>query len=105
MTSATRSGRWSRIVFAAAFVCSALTAVVTVGFFVLGVADGSVSSANIGLWSALLAVVLASVLAGHALHARAQVGAAIVVLAVTAVPGIFAALFMLLAIVLHPRWN
>lgn len=105
MTPTTTPGPWGRRLFLAAFACSALTTLVAVAFFLIGLADGSVSSFNIGLWLALLSGMALSLWAGHALRARARVGLAIAALAVTAVPGVLAALFVLLILVLQPRWN
>lgn len=92
-------------VFKAALVCSALTSLVAIAFFVIGVGDGSVSSFNLGLWLTLLAVVGASLGGGWMLRARGKVKLAVAALAVTAVPGLIAALFILLLVVLQPRWN
>ena len=91
--------------FAATFACSALTTLVAVTFFFIGVADGSVSSFNLALWIGLLSVMGASLWAGFALRARGRTGWAIAALAVTAVPGVLAALFLLLVLVTQPRWN
>lgn len=93
------------LAYRAAFVCSALTALVAAAFFVMGIGDGSVSSFNIVLWLALLSVMGLSLWAGHALHARGKTGLAMAALAVTAVPGVLAALFLLLVLVTQPRWN
>lgn len=83
----------------------ALVAAVFVVFFFIGIADGSVSSFNAGLW-ALVLLALGGVVGGSlwlrkAGHAKA--GAALAW--VLAVPGLFAILFMVLLIVLQPRWN
>ena len=100
----TPSRRGHRL-FLVALVCSALTVVVAAVFFVIGLADGSVSSFNIGLWLGLLSVMFLSLWAGHLLYARSKVALAIAALAVTAVPGVLAALSVLLILVLQPRWN
>jgi hypothetical protein len=94
-----------RALYTAFFVCSALTCAVALCFFVIGLADGSVSSFNMGLWLALLAVMGLSLGGGRALRARGRSGLAIAALAVTAVPGLLAALFLLLVLVTQPRWN
>lgn len=96
-----RSQRWYR----GLFLCSALTVSVLVYFFVVGLADGSVSSFNLVLWLALLSVSALSLGGAHALQARSRTGLAMVALAVTAVPGLLAALFVLLLLVTQPRWN
>ncbi|MDP3288783.1 MAG: hypothetical protein Q8M64_10775 [Methyloversatilis sp.] len=105
MTTSTTSCIRGRVVFLATSVCSALTTFVAVVFFVVGIGDGSVSSFNLVLWLGLLSVMALSLWAGYALHARGRVVLAIAALAVTALPGILATLFVLLAIVTQPRWN
>lgn len=105
MTTGSTSGSRGRIFFLATFVCSALTTVAAAAFFVIGLGDGSVSSFNLALWLALLSAMGLSLWAGYALHARERVTLAIAALAVTAVPGILAALFVLLLLVTQPRWN
>lgn len=47
-----------RTVSLLALVCSAITSLVLLSFFLVGLADGSVSSFNMGLWLVLLAVLL-----------------------------------------------
>ena len=94
-----------RLIFVATFVCSALTTVVAVTFFVIGVGDGSVSSFNLALWLGLLSAMGLSLWGGHALRARGRSSLAIAALAVTAVPGVFAALFILLVLITQPHWN
>jgi hypothetical protein len=88
-----------------ALVCSALTSVVLVAFFAIGLADGSVSSFNMALWLVLLAVAGASVWAGHLLRSRNRFLAATAALSITAVPGLLAGFFLLLVLVTQPRWN
>ena len=105
MNKDTTPGRRSRIVFMVLFVCSALTCAVAGTFFVIGIGDGTVSSFNIGLWSALLSVMGLSLWAGHALRAKGKPALAIAALAITAVPGLVAALFVLLLLVTQPNWQ
>ena len=94
-----------RLIFVSIFVCSALTTMVAVAFFVIGVGDGSVSSFNLTLWLALLSAMSLSLWGGYALRVRGRSRLAIAALAVTAVPGVFAALFILLVLITQPRWN
>jgi hypothetical protein len=94
-----------RFAYTAMFACSVLTCVVVVVFFFIGLGDGSVSSFNLGLWLVLLCVSGLSLWAGHALHAREKHVLALVALAVTAVPGVLAGLFLLLILITQPRWN
>ena len=87
------------------FVVAALTAAVVVVFFVIGIADGSVSSFNIVLWLGILAATAAILLLGRYLHSRGRPGLASAVLAILAVPGLLYGLFLLLVVVTQPRWN
>jgi hypothetical protein len=82
-----------------------LVALVVVYFFIVGLADGSVSSFNMSLWLGLLAVVAAVVGGGWILDANGKRGAAIAVLLILAVPGVLYALFILLIVIAQPRWN
>lgn len=85
--------------------CSLAVDAIAAWFFVIGLADGSVSSSNIGLWLALLAVLSVVFAAARALRARGRTGRAIAVLSVVAVPGLLGGLFVLLILVTQPRWN
>jgi hypothetical protein len=82
-----------------------LVALVVVYFFVIGLADGSVSSFNMNLWLGLLAAVAATIGGGWLLNANGRRGAAIAVLSILAVPGVLYGLFVLLVIIAQPRWN
>ncbi|MEZ5810911.1 MAG: hypothetical protein R3D45_05785 [Rhizobiaceae bacterium] len=81
-------------------------AALVVGYFLLeGLADGSVSSFNGGLWAGLVAAVIA-VLAGGMLLKRAnRTALANVVLAILAVPAIFYVLFFAAIVLTVDRWN
>lgn len=93
------------IVYRGTFVAAALTAAVIVVFFVVGIADGSVSSFNIVLWLGILAATAAVLLVGRHLRSRGRPGLASAVLAILAVPGLLYGLFLLLVIIAEPRWN
>ena len=83
----------------------ALVAAVFVAFFFIGLADGSVSSFNAGLWAMVL-LALGAIIGGSLWLRKAGHGKAAAALAwVLAVPGLFAILFMVLLVVLQPRWN
>ena len=82
-----------------------LVALVVVYFFVIGLADGSVSSFNMNLWLGLLAAVAGTIGGGWLLNAKGRRGVAIAVLSILAVPGVLYGLFVLLVIVAQPRWN
>jgi hypothetical protein len=85
--------------------CSIVVAAFAVAFFVIGVADGSVSTFNIGIWVVLLAAVAAVLWAGTFLRSRGKTALAVMVLAIAAVPGLLAVLFLLLVLVTEQRWN
>jgi hypothetical protein len=87
------------------FVFDALLALVILYFFVIGMADGSVSTDNMSLWLGILmglAVVLGG---GWILSARGQRAAAIVLLMILAMPGFLYGLFILAIVIFQPRWN
>jgi hypothetical protein len=87
------------------FVFDALLALVILYFFVIGMADGSVSADNMSLWLGILmglAVVLGG---GWILTARRQRAAAIVLLMILAMPGFLYGLFILAIVIFQPRWN
>ena len=87
------------------FGIDAAAALVILYFFFVGLADGSVSSFNGGLWTVILAGVAAIIGGGVAFNANGRRGAAIAVLMVLAVPGVLFGLFVLAMVVLQPRWN
>ena len=88
-----------------AFGAATLVAAVTVSFFFIGIADGSVSAFNIGLWIGLLVGIGAVLFAAHHLHARGYSKIAIALLAVPALPGLLYALFLAVALLSGARWN
>jgi hypothetical protein len=93
------------MIYRLCFAVAAAVVTVAIYFFAIGIADGSVSSFNILLWLVML-VCLGSVLAGgYGLNANGQRRTATALLAVLAVPGILAAIFILALIVFQPRWN
>jgi hypothetical protein len=75
------------------------------GFFLAGLADGSVSSFNIGLWLILLAGVAVIIGGGVALNANGRPRLASAVLAILAWPGFLVGLFFLAVLLLPGRWN
>ncbi|HEV2866396.1 MAG TPA: osmoprotectant transporter permease [Allosphingosinicella sp.] len=80
-------------------------AAIVIFFFAWGVSDGTVSADNIVLWLMILGVVAAVLWGALSLKARGQTLAASLVLLVLALPGGFAGLFILAALILQPRWN
>lgn len=83
----------------------AVAAAVILYFFVIGLADGSVSSFNAGLWAAILAGVAAVLMGGLVLNRKGNRSAAVAVLAILAVPALLFGLFVLVLVVTQPRWN
>jgi hypothetical protein len=83
----------------------ALMALVVLYFFFVGLADGSVSSFNMGLWLIIL-LVLGGVLLGSLwLRSTGHSGAAKGVLLILAVPGVLFLLYFLILLIAPPRWN
>jgi hypothetical protein len=83
----------------------ALIALVVLYFFFIGLADGSVSSFNMGLWMLLLAAVAAVLLGSLWLKSLGQLGWAKAVLSILALPGFLYLLFLLVVLISKPRWN
>lgn len=83
----------------------AVIAAIVVFFFLWGLADGSVSTFNIGIW--ILALGGIAVVAAGSIWLRSigrpGLGAALAL--VLAVPGVLVGLFFLILIVGNPRWN
>lgn len=87
------------------FGIDAAAAAAFVYYFFVGLADGSVSSFNMGLWLAILAGVAAILGGGWQLNRKGRRSAAIAVLSILAVPAVLFGLFMLMIIITQPRWN
>ena len=83
----------------------AIIAGIAVYFFVAGLADGSVSSFNITLWTLLLLALGAVLWGSRALRAAGRRGAAVATLLVPAFPGVIMGLFFLVIILGHPDWR
>lgn len=83
----------------------ALVAAVVICFFLIGLADGSVSSFNAGLWTVILLVLAAVLFGSRALRAAGHARTATGLLMVLAIPGVVAVLFMVLLLTTNPRWN
>jgi MFS family permease len=93
------------ILFALFLAADLAALAVALYFFVVGRANGSVSSFNIVIWLALLAIVIGVPLGGWRLNLTGRRKAATALLAVVAVPAIAGTLFALLIVVTQPRWN
>jgi len=87
------------------FAIDCAAAAVAVFFFLTGLADGSVSSFNAGLWFMLLGGIAAILGGGLWLRGAGRLHLARGLLALLAVPAIGAAVLILTLIVAQPRWN
>jgi hypothetical protein len=83
----------------------AIIALVVIYFFFIGLADGSVSSFNIGLWLVVLLVLAVLMLGSLWLKSHEWVGLAKICLSILAVPSMLYLLMMLLMIFGKQRWN
>ena len=81
-------------------VISGLVCLVVVGFFLAGLADGSVSSYNIAMWVPLVGIPMAVLFVAMQLKAKGRNGAATTLLATLAIPGLLGCGFVLLMIVM-----
>jgi len=82
-----------------------LVCIIVVVFFFLGLTDGSVSSFNIGLWTAILGALGLIVAGGFWLKRAGYPGLGTVLLLVLAVPSLCYGLFIILILVTNSRWN
>lgn len=83
----------------------ALASLVVIYFFFVGVADGTVSSRNMGLWMMILAAIGAVMLGSIWLRNHQLNGMAFGLLCVLAIPALFFLLYMLIAMFSGGRWN
>lgn len=84
---------------------AAIVAAVFLFFFAWGLVDGTVSARNIVLWLGILTGVGLVVGGSLWLKSAGHRVAAILLSLVLALPGLLAGLFLLLVLILHPRWN
>jgi len=94
-----------RVMFWILWGINAIISLVAVVFFLIGLADGSVSSFNMTLWLAILLALAVILRGGHALRAAGRVKFANGLLMLLAIPGVLSGLLLLAAIILQPRWN
>lgn len=83
----------------------AIASLVILYFFVAGLADGSVSSFNMGLWLGIVVVVCAVMVGSLALRSSGHTGLAVAVLLVLALPALLFVLFFGALLITNPRWN
>jgi len=86
------------------WVIDALVAAIFVYFFVVGLADGTVSSFNIVEWLGILGA-LAGILGGSLWLKSKSMATAIILLLVLAIPAILALLLLIVVLISNPRWN
>ena len=86
------------------WIFNALMALVPIYFFFVGLADGSISSRNIGMWFLILLAV-AVVLGGSYLLKGHQMAIAKTLLIIAAIPGIIALLYLLIIVVGKPDFR
>ncbi len=83
----------------------ACIALVALYFFFIGLADGSVSSFNMGIWMLLLGGLAVILLGGLWLKGLGKLLLAKGLLAILAAPVLAYVLFMLLVVLSGARWN
>jgi hypothetical protein len=83
---------------------SALMSLVPIYFFFVGLADGSITSKNMGLW-ALILLIVAAVLLGSLWLKGDHLGLSKIILLLAAIPGLFVLLYFLIVITSKARWN
>ena len=83
----------------------AVIAAIVVFFFLWGLADGTVSGMNIGLWVLTLGALAAVVGGSLGLKSSGRPGLGATLAWILAVPGLLVGLFFLALIVGNPRWN
>jgi len=93
------------VLFGTLFALNVVAALVAFGFFIIGLADGSVTTFNILLWGGLLGVLFTLPMAGWLLRVRGQRRLGTIVLLPVAGVAVVAALLVLVMILNPPRWN
>ena len=87
------------------WITDALAALIVLYFFFIGLADGTVSSRNAGLWLVVL-LVLVGVLGGSYYFFRhGQLKIAYIILSLIAIPALLMLLFALFMVFGNVRWN
>ena len=84
---------------------AAIVTGVAVYFFLVGLADGSVSSFNTGLWTAILLGTMGITIGSLLLKKSGRPGLGALLALVLALPGVLAGLFFLLFLFTQPRGN
>ena len=87
------------------FAINCVAALVAVAFLFIGLADGSVSSFNAGIWTALVGGIAAILIGGWLLNKNGQRGAAIALSLILAAPAALYGLFVVMIVVLQPDFR
>ncbi|GAB3956606.1 hypothetical protein GCM10028805_47000 [Spirosoma harenae] len=83
----------------------ALATLVILYFFFVGMADGSVSSFNGGLWLFILVALGVIMIGSYWLYNHQYALWAKVLVSILAVPSLLYGLFMVIILITNPRWN
>ncbi|MBK9488642.1 MAG: osmoprotectant transporter permease [Haliscomenobacter sp.] len=83
----------------------ALITLVVLYFFFIGLADGTVSSFNMGIWTLLLLGLAVVMLGSLWLKSIEYLTLAKILLWILAIPGLLYVLFILFILIGKPRWN
>jgi hypothetical protein len=83
----------------------AITAFIVLLFFFIGMADGTVSGINLGLWAMIIAALIVILFGSLWLRSHGYPGFAMLLTLLLAVPALLFGLYMTIAIVSKPRWN
>ena len=83
----------------------AIVALIALYFFFIGLADGSVSSFNMGLWLILLIGLAAVLIGSFSLKAAGKLALAKVLAGVLAVPALLFLIFFIVVIASGEKWN
>ena len=83
----------------------ALLSLIVLYFFFVGLADGSVSSFNMGLWLLILAIVGGVMLGSLWMKSNNYLSLAKIILGIFAVPGLLYGLFIVIMMTGNGRWN
>ncbi|HZV44562.1 MAG TPA: osmoprotectant transporter permease [Saprospiraceae bacterium] len=84
---------------------SALMSLIPIYFFFVGLADGSITSKNMGLWALILLIVAAVLVGTLWLKGTEHLGLAKIILILAAIPGLFTLLYFLIVITSKAKWN
>jgi hypothetical protein len=93
------------IMFRIFWIIAAIVTLISLFFFVTGLADGTVNERNLMLWMGILAICAVALLGGPWLRHHQYPILGLIVTAIVAIPSMLFGLFMLIAILSGSRWN